>query len=94
MILYMERIRETGGDRGDGGERGAWLESWRVPVKKLVAGIHYCSESTAIHKAHYKEPIPKIGNKFSQKRNCEVTVPKFPHSCVCERLIYSHDRFA
>jgi hypothetical protein len=45
MILYMEWIRETGGDRGDGGERGAWLswlESWRVQVKKLVAGIHYC----------------------------------------------------
>jgi hypothetical protein len=35
---------------------------------------------------HCIEPIPKIGNKNSQKRNCAATV-QFPHSCVCERLI-------
>jgi hypothetical protein len=36
---------------------------------------------------HCKEPIPKIGNKYSQKRNCTATV-QFSHSCVCERFIY------
>ncbi len=31
---------------------------------------------------HCKDTIPKIWNKYSQ----------FPHSCVCERFLYSHDR--
>jgi hypothetical protein len=36
----------------------------------------------------------KIGNKYSQKRNCAATQSQFPHSCVHERLIYYHDRSA
>jgi hypothetical protein len=42
---------------------------------------------------HCKETIPKIRNKYSQKRYCAATV-QFPHSCVCERFIYSHNRSA
>jgi hypothetical protein len=42
---------------------------------------------------HCKEPKPKISNKYSQKRNCAASV-LFPHSCVCEQFIYSHDRSA
>ncbi len=42
---------------------------------------------------HCKEPIPKIGYRFSQKRTCAATVP-IPYSFVCERFIYSHNRSA
>jgi hypothetical protein len=38
-----------------------------------------------------KDKIPKFRNKYSQKRNI-VSQSQFPHSCVCERFIYSHDR--
>ncbi len=40
--------------------------------------------------AHCKEPIPKIGNTYSQKRIARPQ-SQFPHSCVCERFIYSQD---
>jgi hypothetical protein len=32
---------------------------------------------------HCKEKMPKIGSKYSQKRNIGAS--------VCERIIYSHD---
>jgi hypothetical protein len=40
---------------------------------------------------HCKDTIPKIRNKYFQKRNCGASVP-ISTSCVCERLIYSHDQ--
>ncbi len=40
---------------------------------------------------HCKEKMPKVWNKYSQKRNILVPQSQFPHSCVCERSIYSHD---
>ncbi len=42
---------------------------------------------------HCKDKMPKIWNKYSQKRN---TGPQsqFLHSCICERIIYSHDGYA
>jgi hypothetical protein len=44
--------------------------------------------------AHRKETIPKIQNKYSQKRNCMATPSQYPHSCVCERFINFHERSA
>ncbi len=38
-----------------------------------------------------KQTIPKICNKYSWK-GIEWPQSQFPHSCVCERFIYSHDR--
>ncbi len=43
---------------------------------------------------HCKDKTEKIGNKYSQKRNCVASQSQFPHSCVCERFIYSHHRSA
>ena len=42
-----------------------------------------------ITRKHCKETIPKIRNKYSQKRNCTASV-QFTQSfvCFCERLIY------
>ncbi len=44
-----------------------------------------------ITKTLCKETIPKIRNKYFQKRNCTASV-QFPHSFVCERYVYSQDR--
>ncbi len=43
--------------------------------------------------AHCKEPIPKIGNKYSQKRNCAVPISTF--MCLWAiYTVYSHNRSA
>ncbi len=39
---------------------------------------------------HCKEKMPKIGSKYSQE-GISGPQSQFPHSCVCERIIYSHD---
>jgi hypothetical protein len=40
-------------------------------------------QATSLITLHCQEPIPKIRNKYSQKRNCSATA-QFLHSCVCE----------
>ncbi len=40
---------------------------------------------------HYKDTVPKIQNKYSQKWNCTAS---FQHTFICERFIYSLDRCA
>jgi hypothetical protein len=47
-------------------------------------------EESSRERKGYKEKILKIGNKYSQKRNCPASIPF--RSCVCERFIYSHDQ--
>jgi hypothetical protein len=39
---------------------------------------------------HCKDKMPKIRNKYSQK-GISRPPSQFPHSCVCERFIYSQD---
>ncbi len=59
------------------------LKSMRPPCKDVRILLS--------KRKRFKEPTPKIWNKYSQKRNCAA---RFPHSCVCERFIYSQDRSA
>ena len=40
---------------------------------------------------HCKDTIPKIRNNIP-RRGIARPQFQFPHSCVCERFIYSHDR--
>jgi hypothetical protein len=42
---------------------------------------------------HSKDTIPKIQNKYSQKRNCPASAPT-PTFMFCELFIYFHDRSA
>jgi hypothetical protein len=62
------------------GKRGLGWENYHLP----------CT-------VHCKDKMPKIEtlklkiwNKYYQKRNIGYQ-SQFPHSCVCERIIYSHD---
>jgi hypothetical protein len=43
--------------------------------------------------AHCKDTIPKMSNKYSQKRNWWPQ-SQFLHSCVCEEFLHSHDQSA
>jgi hypothetical protein len=43
---------------------------------------------------HCKDTIPKIRNKYSQKKNCAWPQSQISHSCICGRFIYSQDRSA
>ncbi len=81
-------FRHTSGGRG----RGGALILDRCRAFDLFASVdaHLCmSGITCIAKTKYRNfetNIPRKGILGSQSQ--------FPHSCVCERIIYSHDRSA
>jgi hypothetical protein len=51
-----------------------------VPFSRVI----YTFEDTLQRKSHFCIPFPGIAQPHY----------RFPHSCVCERFIYSHDRSA
>jgi len=50
-------------------------------------------DTRSMRDAHNKEPIQKIRTNIPRKRIAKPQ-SQFPHSCVCERFIYSHHRSA
>ncbi len=58
-------------------------------AKLLYQHLSFLNCHSAIH---CKDTIPRIRNKYSQKSTVIEPPPsQFPHSCVCEWFIYSHD---
>ncbi len=65
------------------------------PVSKLspFLSLSMSRRSSLLTGEHCKDTIPQIGTYITRK---EIAQPQsqFPHSCVCGRFIYSHDRSA
>ncbi len=77
---------------GSGSGSGSWsfrqgIVSWPFFVFHVILRFQRCSALCP----HCKEPMPKTN--IPRKR---IAWPQsqFPHSCVCERFIYSHHRSA
>jgi hypothetical protein len=70
---------------------GAMMGSMRREGEKAIRR-DCCTTTMAFVKMRYincKEKSPIY--VYSQKRICSASQSKFPHSCICERFIYSHD---
>ncbi len=65
-----------------------WVKWWSVPVFSIP--VRFFLRFFYVPWMHCKDTKPKLETNIPRKG---ITRPQsqFPHSCVCERFIYSHD---
>jgi hypothetical protein len=61
---------------------------------KNLSRIYFLESGLFVFHLHCKDTIPKILNKNIPRKGIVWPQSQFPHSCVCEQFIYSHDRSA
>ncbi len=63
------------------------------PIQVNPDIVLYSITPKEISSIHCKDKTPKFRNKYPRK-GISGSQSQFPHSCVCERFIYSQDRSA